>query len=809
MQFYPDFSNTIVDTNTVADLSNSLALHTSEIIAQLSPANKIIFQLLPLFLSVNHPLLPGYIANYQPGRVCHYELTPESKALLEQLFSVGQYRLLDGCYIDGLYTIGSVGSVGQSQKSDWDIWLCCPEQQCQSHRQQLTEKCAAIERWANQIGVELHLFLVTQSQFKQQAQSQLDRESSGSAQHWLLLDEFYRSAITIAGKPIFWQQLDHNAIDRENFVDFGDIPTPPAQEYFGAMLWQLYKGIDAPEKSLLKALLLESYFSDFPNTQLLSQQWKEQAIQHQTCDHYLLLLQRITEHLHKQNDLDRLELVRECFYLKCTPGLSYLTSTATPTYQQQQLLQLVEQWQFSDEKVSHLDRAERWDPVAVQQHHQRLVAALLKSYQLLKAMAQRHNIDEALYPQEMAILSRKLYSAYQTSSTKINLLPSKALSPHTNPDLYFRRAVSNQQGSSWLLLNQAPVFGQDYRLQQDKSLIKLLGWAAINSYASPTTQVELPADIAHWSPKISQALQATCEFFAESKKATKNALVQASQLEEVLVILNMRDDASSEFNGQPLMMNWIKSNVFSIGSDKHSLVSSIDLIYRNSWNEYHALDFSGDQAILELLSHLFSLISSSRQVPKIKVSCVGLTQQRLLRDKVSFLLQECLIIRSSSTRKGIKVKSLVVAGRLYGLFFHPDKVEYQAIGSALELYQKLNDNALTLIPNDQDEDNTINQLIAEHASSGYIQFFLEKQAKGIEVYILDERNNLSSYLQQDQDELTLIRSIYRFYTFTKDQQNISQENLGISFNLPQFNRITRSKNLITIEPFDRHSEEQF
>ena len=208
------------------------------------------------------------------------------------------------------------------------------------------------------------------------------------------------------------------------------------------------------------------------------------------------------------------------------------------------------------------------------------------------------------------------------------------------------------------------------------------------------------------------------------------------------------------------------------------------------------------------------MISSASSAPKIKIECVGKHQRVLLSDKVLFLFKECLTIRKKSTKKGIKVKSLVVAGKLYGLFFHPERVEYQAINSALDLYKKLNDNSLTLIPNNQGLNQQQNpsklaQIITEHASSGYVQFFLEQLDDGIGVYVLDENNHLSNYHQDDQNEIELIKSIYRFYTFTKDQQNISQEKLDISFNLPQFSRITYTGNFINIEPFDQHSEDLF
>ena len=39
---------------------------------------------------------------------------------------------------------------------------------------------------------------------------------------------------------------------------------------FGSSLWQLYKSIDSPYKSVLKAILLEAYSWEYPHTQLLS-----------------------------------------------------------------------------------------------------------------------------------------------------------------------------------------------------------------------------------------------------------------------------------------------------------------------------------------------------------------------------------------------------------------------------------------------------------------------------------------------------------------------------------------------------------
>ena len=793
----------------VSALGAQRTRHINNILQQLSPQNRQFAHLLPLMLHSNEPLLPGYQRDIAATNIFKY--VPSTQALLtaKQLFNFKPCNddLLTTPIIDGLYTIGSLGSLGQSPGSDWDVWVCLTQNIDNDTKSLFSQKCRDIEHWATSFGVELHLFLVSEDQFKQGVKSGLDKESSGSAQHWLLLDEFYRSAITLAGKAICWSEPD--ARNKAAMLDLGQPPKVPAQEYFGAMLWQLYKGIDSPEKSLLKALLLESYFNDFPNTQLLCEQWKSLALNGEFVDHYLLLLQRISKHLQNLNDAPRLQLVRECFYLKCAPALSDITDQSQLNYQQQQLLKLTKLWQFSPQKIAHLDRQQRWSPLHSQHHHQALVKALLQSYQLMKSMAQQHGVNEALYPQELTILSRKLYSAYQDSDSKINRLATKKSARKNNETLYLRRGSRDNKSTRWLLLDRAPVFDKDYTIHHDSEIIKLLTWVAINRITASNSKLKLPADISNDAAKVNKTLQLLDKHFSTQLHATKNSLVQSSQIEQVLVVINMRDDATSKFQGQAPMMDWLSSNIFSIGSQKHSLVTSIELVYRNSWNEHHALAFTGDSCILDLLSHLFNLIRPSNSTPKIKVYSVSNQYAILLRDTVQFLLKECFNINQKSSKKGTQVKSLVVAGKLYGLFFQHDKVEYKEINNALELYQKLSNSPLTQIASNQPTTSKLEQIIYEHGSLGYVQFFLEQRKENIKVYILDENNHLSSYWQKQQYEEDLIREIYRFYTFSKDQKNISKEQLAIGFNLPQFNRIKHQHSLIVIEPFDRQANELF
>ena len=67
-------------------------------------------------------------------------------------------------------------------------------------------KCQAISDWAATQSCEAHFHLVDPTHFAQGArENTLGIEDCGTTQHYLLLDEFYRTAILLGGRfPLWW-----------------------------------------------------------------------------------------------------------------------------------------------------------------------------------------------------------------------------------------------------------------------------------------------------------------------------------------------------------------------------------------------------------------------------------------------------------------------------------------------------------------------------------------------------------------------------------------------------------------------------
>ncbi|MFO7569065.1 MAG: class I adenylate cyclase, partial [Smithellaceae bacterium] len=246
----------------------------------------IILHLLPWFLSVNHPLVPGYIQDMEQAfHVYNIEgnndiLRQESQFKIK--FNIKDDRLSvrypsRGDRIEGIYTIGSVGTISQTSQSDCDIWICI-ERSLYSEQAvaYLNSKINLIKGWLDeQIKMPVYFFLTDAEDVRNCRFGNIDFESSGSAQRNVLKEEFYRTSILIAGKVPFWwvcydptTPVDYAEAFRENLmsdigeldlIDLGDLQAVDQSEFYGAALWQLNKSLTHPLKSIIKMLLLKMF----------------------------------------------------------------------------------------------------------------------------------------------------------------------------------------------------------------------------------------------------------------------------------------------------------------------------------------------------------------------------------------------------------------------------------------------------------------------------------------------------------------------------------------------------------------------
>ncbi|TPW15021.1 MAG: cyaA, partial [Halothiobacillaceae bacterium] len=468
-------------------------------------------ELLPLLFHINHPSLPGFISKLTPAGVADYSppdhvlktIKRYAKTFIEKRRALLRYE------ISALFLMGSSGTVAYSKKSDFDIWVCHESSIEVERLNDLKQKCKAIEEWAMSFDLEVHFFLVEPESFRRGVHENMSAESSGSAQHFLLMEEFYRTGLLLAGRyPLWWlippseearyyEYADFlkqkRFISEHEYVDFGPLEGVPAAEFFGAAMWQLYKGIDSPYKSVLKLLLMESYAQEYPNIELLCHRFKREIYKGETdldrIDPYIMLYTKIEEYLVKQNEDERLALVRRCFYFKVNEPLSVPVKQHDVNWRRELLLTITQSWAWGDAYLEMLDSRQTWKIDRVLKERTVLVKALTYSYRFLSDFARKNAQLLSIDQQDLNVLGRKLYAAFERKAGKIDIINRGISGDLWESHLSFYR-VKSGDSESWLLfaapLNVADI-AKEQPLRRSHSLIELLAWCHFNSVLNANT----------------------------------------------------------------------------------------------------------------------------------------------------------------------------------------------------------------------------------------------------------------------------------------------------------------------------------
>lgn len=806
-------------------------LRVDRALAAMKPAFQRVYSLLPTLLHHHHPLMPGYLNGNVPHGICLYTPDETQQAYLNDLEdkwgSPFDKPASGELPITGVYSMGSTSSIGQSCSSDLDIWVCHQSWLDNEERTRLQQKCSLLEKWAASMGVEVSFFLIDENRFRHNESGSLGGEDCGSTQHILLLDEFYRTAVRLAGKRILWNMVPgeeeahydeyvlslyaQGALTPNEWLDLGGLSSLSAEEYFGASLWQLYKSIDSPYKAVLKTLLLEAYSWEYPNTQLLATDIKHRLHQGEIVsfglDAYCMMLERVTRYLTDINDTTRLDLARRCFYLKVCEKLSL--AKACVGWRREILSQLVSEWGWSEERLAMLDNRANWKIERVREAHNELLDAMMQSYRNLIRFARRNNLSVSASPQDIGVLTRKLYAAFEALPGKVTLV-----NPQISPDLsendltFIHVPVGRANRTGWYLYNQAPAMDSivsHQPLEYNRYLNKLVAWAYFNGLLTPQTRLHIKSGNLCDTAKLQELVADVSHHFPLRLPApTPKALYSPCEIRHLAIIVNLENDPTAAFRNQVVHFDFRKLDVFSFGQQQQCLVGSIDLLYRNSWNEVRTLHFSGEQSVLEALKTILGKMHQDAAPPEsVEVFCYSQHLRGLIRTRIQQLVSECIELRLSSTRlEPGRFKAVRVAGQTWGLFFERLSVSVQKLENAVEFYGAISNNKLHGLSIKVETDQVhLPPVVDGFASEGIIQFFFEDTSddKGFNIYILDESNRVEVYHHCEGSKEELVRDVSRFYSSSHDRFTYGSS--FINFNLPQFYQIVQLDGRTQVIPF--------
>ncbi|MCU7860516.1 MAG: class I adenylate cyclase [Candidatus Thiodiazotropha sp. (ex Lucinoma kastoroae)] len=620
--------------------------------AELRPSQQAFLALLPLLLHINHPMLPGFVSSKTPTGISDY--SPSRQALdgaKKRSRSFEYKKRAQRVYrIHGLYLMGSTGTIGQSFGSDFDLWLIHDPTLKQAQRQLLQQKVAGIEKSATELDLELHIFLVDPERFRKGENAKLSHESSGTTQHNLLLEEFYRSAVLLAGRyPLWWlvppeheddyrsyadNLLSNRFIKAAEIFDLGGLDHVQAGEFFGAALWQLYKGIDSPYKSILKIFLMEAYSRNYPHPKWLAQQAKQSIYAGESdidkLDAYILLYQSVEEYLLHNEDEDRLELARRCFYFKVGERLTQTRDSEN--WRIQAMLKLTRQWGWGQIQLQMLDTRLEWKIDRVIKERNALVGVLTRSYRLLTDFARKYAKESHIDPHELNLLGRKLYTALDHRPGKIDHINPGISKNLSEEQLTLYHKPTRDGELAWMLYRgkiDEPDLIEQRPIKIATNLIEILLWSHINQVWGRHTRITLYAGETGLPHSELISLQRSVIRLFPSympPSAGMSTLAQPACAVMVALFINIGTDPLQRLTKEGMQLTSERHDPLSFASARTNLVVNLESIHQTSWGELQVSQHEDAEGLMDLLCNILNL-QPAHDLPPTRVyaysySCV-------------------------------------------------------------------------------------------------------------------------------------------------------------------------------------------
>ncbi len=779
-----------------------------------------IFSLVPLLLHYNTPKIPGW----RPGEVPYgIDLFSPDERQREWVKAMGADpdEQTHGEYtIAALYAMGSTSSIGQGTHSDLDIWVCICAGMPQRETEALRAKCHFISVFCKTMGADVNLFVTPEDRFLKGAHGTLDTEDCGSAQSLFLLDEFYRSSVRICGRRIVWyvvspdeEHQDYEGtvknfyssglIKKDEWIDFGPIERASPDEYFGSGLWLLYKGVDSPFKAVLKITLMEAYAYEYPSTSLVSSEFKRRfwnctkgAL---ATDSYYLMFKKVCRYLISRGDSTRLELMRRCFYIKIHEAVLSLNETMPERRMRLRLAaRLARIFRWTPDIIKLLGGTREWTPALVVKASANLFSSYIASYRALLSFSISHGIEYAITSDDAGVLSRRLYAVYDSYEGKVIPVRRVFSSDPAQRSLVFvktgKESLCRYGWHVYACSDQAVDLLSSPEIHFSERITQAVLWCVMSGFLTNETRIFCRGQTGQIDSGRIRKLASSLKRYLPDllRPVSLAALRQTRRVRDCIIVVNFEHDATWDRD----FMQSDEDDALNYGPLNRCLVGSQELITFNTWGEINCQSFQdGAEGLVDMLAYLTRLSTiggaDDRLMRRVRICSFSRNQSESIRHGVKDILRE---LDWCSVENGLSF-NFSIGGNSYTAKSNGQRgvsiIRREPFGSGdiditvLTRFGMRPEYALQVPPS-----------VENAASVGIRQYFFQQRSRHKwDIYVANERNEISIFRSYKGSRTELVNSINRFYTRQTEDGDVSQ----VRFNLPQYFVISRDHG--SVHPF--------
>lgn len=777
----------------------------------LQPRQQIFLDILPLLFHQNHPLFPGFSSSNTPFGIHDYTPDKQTNDAAKQFLKGFSYKrkALISPPIQSIFLMGSVGSIAFSKTSDMDIWLCYQPSLVNTDINELQKKALTVEKWAVSLNLEVHFFLVNSETFSKGENIPISTESSGNTQHYLLLEEFYRTAIFIAGRiPAWWlvppQQeynyanyishlIENHFISENEVIDFGGLESIPAEEFISATLWHIYKSITSPHKSLLKLFLMESYVSEYPKPQWLCFDLKK-AIYHGSInidelDPYLLIYSKVEKYLQKNNSSKRINLARQCFYLKIMGSSQNTLDSKLRAFREEYIRLIAEQWDWPEGLLSRINRQKYWDIKKATSEHIIVRSQLKHCLRMVLKLAGIHISYNYRGNNDLRLIGRKLHVFLERKPGKIERITTRSTVHSQEYELSITEQA-NMTNPNWTLYSgryDEKKASSDTVIKQQSTLLELLGWLVVNGLYHKQLQLNFKShSLEIHKAELMKILEQLFIFLSQNLKTNSTALDIYNKPDKIVASLNIINLGSSYLNEREngMMVLSERSDPLSYGNDRYCYIKHIDRLSISSWGEVTTYQYTGLDGFFNCLSNIFNISHQPFSENTFKTVCYIPTRANSITLRADSIFKNLLAFFSNE-QEVLHNRYFLPGEKSTYLFEKRDQqLHYQAFDSEQQLLQELANTHMNFGNVYFDPKVFNNPVIPYIYSLNQTQavqvFYLSQKNNNISLFIIDEKGAL--FIQEHKkSDFAQVLNNYALFLKSVLKKPLYQDSIKLKF----------------------------
>ncbi len=603
------------------------------------------FDLIPFLLHEERPGVDkGDLGGCALTGVSCFTYTSELKQLIQKYFPrfIIPREQKKRFPIKFLALMGSAGTVAFTKESDMDFWVGLESSQNEEDVYALKERFYHIETWAYDVaGLEVHFFIIDLHTIREDNFGSIDEQSCGSSLGKLLKEEFYRTAIFVSGNlPYYWimppgiddPQYEHNIAllvknltpDQPQFLDLGNVYTIDQGEYVGAALWQLFKGLHNPFKSVLKMALIDRYSSANKRAVPLCEFYKKEVLnaqQSDMADSYLFLVEALRTYYNHGKMQSVRTLIEECFLIRNL--LSMETAEQEDKARTQLFYYLGKRWGWAQEQIDDLAQFKEWNFAKRDILKKRVLEFLITTYTRIRSRTKDRTT--LISDRDLTVIGKKLKCILELKANKIPYEYS----------LFMARDVAlikidtedaRKKGKTWqiALWIKGAKSAHPQILRRVPDPISACVWCSLNNFYSGKERVEIADEFPLSENELLLLIKECNRFFSPMES---NSLDIEEILEEEYV------------THLYIMPNW-QAPQWTRG------IGSLSLVYRNNLGEMFYRVYKGTQwqgwLQKEILEETVGLDHLNRLVWDVHVFRGNMSSTRRISSIISTFVTEAI-----------------------------------------------------------------------------------------------------------------------------------------------------------------------